>query len=260
MVESIVIVLLNLMTASQQGVPLDAAVQILRRGEVRCEVTSDGALDYVGPSDAPLVACIERQPGPIRKLIITSGGGDASETIKAAELLADARPDVEVRAVCASSCANYIVPTALNLTVRPGSILALHGAADHSEAYIELLQDEVERQQRAEVPDVTEDVVREGRAYIRAVAERLIADQDRLTQRLSIQRDWFTLEAFTDEGFVAEPTAFAVPTPEFTRRQLPDVNVIQLWYPCTTADRAAVAAMMDGARLSYSSQCHHKQF
>lgn len=238
--------------SNQEITSRETAIAILKRGEVRCQATSDGIVDYIGPSDAPLLECIQSQQDHIRRIVITSNGGDALVSIQAAELLADSHPDVEVRALCASSCANYIVPVAANLVVQHGSILALHGGAENSEEFINATEEAGELSLRSQYPEPTENLVRASRASMRETAMRIIVDQERIAQRLSIQNEWFALDLFVSEGFIFKPGAFVVPGYEFTRTQIPKVNITKYWYPKTDADKENILEMMNGTTLWFN--------
>ena len=83
---------------------------------------------YIGPTDEAFAACVGRfakKSGV--KLEITSPGGPVDIAIAASYLVALQKWDVVVRGVCASSCANYVVPAARRLTVLPYSVIFTHG-------------------------------------------------------------------------------------------------------------------------------------
>lgn len=64
--------------------------------------------------------------GEVRKVRITSTGGDAEAAMDLALLFREAKYEVIVEGVCASSCALYIAPAATNLTIAPGGLVAFH--------------------------------------------------------------------------------------------------------------------------------------
>ena len=86
-------------------------------------------LRYVGDTDSRAINCFTsyRDDKPTR-LIVTSTGGDADTAMAAANIIDQDNWTVEVRGICGSSCANYWVPSAAELTVEPYSFIAVHGA------------------------------------------------------------------------------------------------------------------------------------
>lgn len=67
----------------------------------------------------------------IRKIIITSKGGDVQATIKIADWIYRNQINVEIDEYCLSSCANYIFPAGDRKIIRDGAIVAWHGNVKH---------------------------------------------------------------------------------------------------------------------------------
>lgn len=85
--------------------------------------------NMAGETHRDLVSCVEGSGLKfIDHLYITSRGGDAWRTLTFALAYKGRIHNVVVRGLCASSCANYIVPLAVNLVVEPRSYILLHGA------------------------------------------------------------------------------------------------------------------------------------
>lgn len=85
--------------------------------------------NLAGETHKDLVSCVEGSGLKfIDHLYITSRGGDAWRTLTFALAYKGRIHNVVVRGLCASSCANYIVPLAVNLVVEPRSYILLHGA------------------------------------------------------------------------------------------------------------------------------------
>ncbi|TSC66231.1 MAG: hypothetical protein CEO22_153 [Candidatus Berkelbacteria bacterium Gr01-1014_85] len=59
--------------------------------------------------------------------IVKSGGGVTDEAIANAELLLPFKPRIVVEDLCASSCANYLLPIASEINVRPQAVIGYHG-------------------------------------------------------------------------------------------------------------------------------------
>ncbi|WJG10136.1 hypothetical protein [Aliiglaciecola sp. LCG003] len=68
----------------------------------------------------------------IKKLIISSPGGDVNAGIELGKMVYQHRLNVIVRKVCASSCANYVVTASKDAFVEKEAILGWHGGAFQS--------------------------------------------------------------------------------------------------------------------------------
>ncbi len=66
---------------------------------------------------------------PITKLIITSPGGDISAGIEFGYFIKEKNLEVDVRKLCFSACANYILPAAKKVVIKRDSMVAWHGGA-----------------------------------------------------------------------------------------------------------------------------------
>lgn len=96
-----------------------------------CDASAAGDLTLRGPTDAAMLACVQRHASPaIRRVIVNSGGGDVNSALSIAELLAPLRAEIVVRRECHSSCANYLLPVARRITLEPDSWILLHGSID----------------------------------------------------------------------------------------------------------------------------------
>ncbi|GAD80154.1 hypothetical protein [Vibrio ezurae] len=65
----------------------------------------------------------------VKKLAITSQGGDMSAGIELGFFIKEHNWDVEVRELCFSACANYVLPAAKSVTIDANSLLGWHGGA-----------------------------------------------------------------------------------------------------------------------------------
>ena len=66
---------------------------------------------------------------PITKLIITSPGGDLAAAIEFGYFIREHNLDVDVRKLCFSACANYILPAARKVVIKRESLVGWHGGA-----------------------------------------------------------------------------------------------------------------------------------
>lgn len=114
--------------ANAAGDPLGPEELQALNASRRCERAKPGHVIYAGDS-ANLRACLvklgDRQ---IAELRVTSGGGDAWKTLEAAREYSGRIDLVVVEGLCASSCANYLLPVAKRVRVNPRSYVLLHGA------------------------------------------------------------------------------------------------------------------------------------
>jgi len=68
---------------------------------------------------------------PVRRLVITSGGGLVDPALDMAEAVRDAGLDIEVPASCMSSCANYVFPAARHKRLGRPDAVGWHGNMAH---------------------------------------------------------------------------------------------------------------------------------
>ncbi len=64
-----------------------------------------------------------------RRLVVDSPGGDVEQGIRLGDWILDHAMDVEVRAMCGSSCANYVFIAGRHKTIAPGGFVIWHGSA-----------------------------------------------------------------------------------------------------------------------------------
>jgi hypothetical protein len=64
---------------------------------------------------------------PLRRLVITSTGGDARDALAFAEFVQKSHLDVVVRDYCNSGCAQYVFVAGKRKIVEPGALVAFHG-------------------------------------------------------------------------------------------------------------------------------------
>lgn len=69
----------------------------------------------------------------IKRLIITSSGGDVEAGITLGLWIFDHRINIEVPEYCLSSCANYVFPAGYRKSISKGAIVAWHGNYNHLE-------------------------------------------------------------------------------------------------------------------------------
>ncbi|WP_045412638.1 S49 family peptidase domain-containing protein [Vibrio owensii] len=70
---------------------------------------------------------------PIKKLKITSSGGDMAVGIEFGYFIKEHKLDVEVNHLCFSACANYVLPAANSIVIDSSSLIGWHGGAKQSD-------------------------------------------------------------------------------------------------------------------------------
>ena len=92
-----------------------------------------GAVYYTGPISAGqnqrLFEAVQGEA--VKRLVITSGGGEVEAGIVLGLWVFDQRLDVEVPEYCLSSCANYVFPAGSHKSIGAGAVVAWHGNYNH---------------------------------------------------------------------------------------------------------------------------------
>ena len=153
---------------------------------------TDEQVEYRGRIDARVVERLiaESRSLSVKRLVIDSVGGGVIAAVQLAEWLLDRGMDVEVNALCASSCANYILPAGKTKTIRPGAMVIWHGGADQKNFREERRTFELllERLQ-FEPLDWSESATFEVRRTIYLGLREAIASQQRLYRRIGANED-----------------------------------------------------------------------
>jgi hypothetical protein len=125
---------------------------------------------YSGPVSAGqnlrLFAAVQGKT--VRRLVITSNGGEVEAGI-ALGLWAHAHKlDIEVREYCLSSCANYVFTAGRRKTIHPGAVVAWHGNYHHLKQTGLWGDDVVVRMERYGENEAS------ARAHVRGEVDRLV--------------------------------------------------------------------------------------
>ncbi|PFG56465.1 hypothetical protein ATG66_2799 [Vibrio sp. ES.051] len=83
----------------------------------------------------------------IKKLKITSSGGDMAVGIEFGYFVKERGLDVEVSELCFSSCANYVLPAAKSVVINTNSLIGWHGGTHQSD---ELWEQSVPQKDRSQ--------------------------------------------------------------------------------------------------------------
>jgi hypothetical protein len=88
---------------------------------------------YEGPisAEANLLFFQRVAERPIKRLVITSAGGEVEAGIDLGYWVHKNRIDIEVPEYCLSSCANYVFTSGRHKYVREGAVVAWHGNYNH---------------------------------------------------------------------------------------------------------------------------------
>lgn len=96
-----------------------------------CRVTAPTTLELSGPVNDAMLACAETHLDTSIDTIVVNSWGGRTEPGRAIGRLIGTQPrTLIVKSECLSSCANYFVPAARTLIMRPGAIVGLHGSPD----------------------------------------------------------------------------------------------------------------------------------
>jgi len=105
--------------------------------QTRCEYISETRLRIEGFINENLLTCVsEGRPDLVTTIIVDTPGGNVRAAIKIARQFPD-EFHLIIDGECNSSCANYFVPLAEQLTFESGAMIVLHGSADKGLADIQ---------------------------------------------------------------------------------------------------------------------------
>ncbi|MEF1311733.1 hypothetical protein QTO01_16705 [Vibrio mytili] len=110
---------------------------------VRDTLVFDGMI--TGETVLEAMRVVRESNGPVKKLKITSTGGDMAVGIEFGYFVKENNFDVEVSELCFSSCANYVLPAAKSVVVNTNSLIGWHGGAIQSDELWELSLPEKDR-------------------------------------------------------------------------------------------------------------------
>ena len=206
-----------------------------------CEFQRPARIVYAGDSSL-LGACLERlgkKDAVVDELRITSGGGDAWVTLELARALRGKLDLIVVEGLCASSCANYLVPAAQRVRIEPGSYVLLHGSLSHRDAtpQHDAIRKSVAEQMRAKPgnENLSDEAVS---AIARQAIDQLHAD---LTARIPVQDafaretlgcdDWLDLWAHFGGQHPPDGVYWLMVTPEMAARCLKIAKIDAFWAP-----------------------------
>jgi hypothetical protein len=196
---------------------------------------------YAGPSEE-LGSCLERlgkKDSAIEELRVTSGGGDAWITLQSAMSLRGRLDLLVVDGLCASSCADYLLPAAKRVRIEPHSYVLLHGSLSQRDATRQ--HDAIRKSMREQVKagpkaaDLSEEEIEK---IAQQAIDRLHAD---LTARIPVQ-EAFAREVLACEDWLdvwahfggREPPAgvwWLLVTPEMAARCLKNAKIDSFWAP-----------------------------
>jgi hypothetical protein len=193
-----------------------------------CEQPAPGHVVFAGDS-AGLGACLGKvKGGEIAELRITSAGGDATETLALARYYRGHLDLLVVDGLCASSCANYLLPAAKRVRVMDHAYVLLHGALSLRD--FDARKAEIAAAIRAETPTITDD----------ELARTIASGRDGLIAALPAQQafehetlacaDWLAPEKHVS-GVPPDGSKFLVVTPEMAKRCLKTARVEAFWAP-----------------------------
>lgn len=195
-------------------------------------MSAPGHVIYRGPS-GDLGECLEDVGSTtIAELRISSTGGDVEKTLEA--VTRDSIDLLIVEGLCASSCANYVVPAASRLIVEPDSYVLLHGSANMAlfESEISIFRQEMRR----ETPELTEEELDEQIRRLLDTIRTLIERQAAFESQQLACRDW--LRPHENAAMIenAPRKGELLATPVMANRCLRFTRIERFWLPADLED------------------------
>ena len=170
---------------------------------------AEGAhIAWRGDFGPELLECLARAPGPrIATLVIDSGGGDVESGLQVFER-GIRFGVVEVRGLCASSCANYILPLAERVEIGPGAHVLLHGGVRSTGLPP---REALEKQLQRDFPQIEPQALRRAAAEFAATFATLAAREEAFARTTGVCDAWLDPEQALQQSRVefVEPTAAA---------------------------------------------------
>jgi hypothetical protein len=228
-------VILSCLATSVSATPTASELQSINARDV-CEQPAAGVVQFTGDS-VKLGPCLDSFGlDRIEELRITSGGGGAWETLESMRRYQGRIDLVVVRKLCASSCANYVLPAARRLRVEPDSYVLLHGSLslrdlDGQETTARETMRSYFSQQHPDLSahEIAGRVDEEWKKLRDSTVVQIPVQED-FARGVIACADW--LEPTTHE---ADPppawVAWLLVTPEMARRCLKVTEVVEFWPP-----------------------------
>jgi hypothetical protein len=219
----------------------------------KCEHPRPGHVVYRGESQG-LAACLEQVgEGRIEELRISSGGGGAWETLRLMQRFAGRIELVVVDRLCASSCANYVIPAARRLRVEPDSHVLLHGSPNLRD--IDPQEASVLEQLRAGIragnPQMSDTEVNqratEGWNLMRNELIQMIPVQESWARGVLKCDDWLDPHRHLQEPLPSW-TSWLLVTPEMAERCLRATEVVEFWSPRPESEYAREVGFLRARR------------
>ncbi len=96
-------------------------------GSCSAQAASEGdTLKIEGRINPDLLLHIENLPNSIRKIEITSQGGDTLTAISIGQIIRERNYELTVKKYCLSACAQWLMPSTKSLIVEAGAVVAFH--------------------------------------------------------------------------------------------------------------------------------------
>lgn len=199
-----------------------------------CKPANEGKVFFRGRSH-DLGACLRSVAGSrIRELRIDSAGGEADRTLAAMSQFLGKIDLLIIDGVCGSSCANYVVPVAEALLVKPNSYILLHGSIEVSHIRSSLKAQRADLAQRyPEIPSAELDRLLEAAAEAYSAPEKSQAEFEQ--KRLSCS-DWLRPSNTIKARYAAAPPAtrpgephWLLVTPRMADRCLKQTRIRSFW-------------------------------
>lgn len=203
----------------------------------RCDAPAPRQVRFSGDS-AKLADCLERLgQTEIAELRITSGGGDAWDTLEIAKKLRGHLDLVVVDGMCASSCANYLLPVAKRVRVEPHAYVLLHGSIEvgifdrNAKNLIAGLEKQLEAQKPELSPESRKRLARQKFDEGRRDIARQRAVQREFAAAVLTCDDWLDPTAHLDGTPMPEGASWLLVTPQMAGRCFKGTQLDDYWPP-----------------------------
>lgn len=195
----------------------------------------DDAIVFKGRIDSRSAAeflALLKQPD-LKRVVITSGGGNVAAAIDMALAIHERQLDVEVPAACLSSCANYIFPAGRSKTLGHPTAVGWHGNMQH---VLYLQQNGQADPQTQPAAGALELALREVRFYRQVGVDGFVAWFGKVAP-YNVD-DFYALSVADMAGFGIGDVAVRDPAPAAAGN--PEVRVIAVDWQTLEANRPAL--------------------
>jgi len=165
------------MERSAEAVPYDCADESARQKAKGAVICVEGK---IGQKTAQQ---IQDYKGRIARIVINSEGGNADSAMAVGRRLFSDQSILEISEKCISACANYLVPAATSIEIRPNAFIAMHGSAPRG------------------IVEYSQNITRD-RGNTRDAFKQVIQDFPRIRQKYTDPEIRYFDDIFRDDAYI----------------------------------------------------------